>query len=170
MSKRKQYAMDEKLSAVCTYLTSTSMVATAKSTGINRKTLVQWKTTDWWDTEQTRLQHEKAEQHRQQYSKIVDKANQETLDRLENGDFAHYQGKKFRIPVKAKEAAIISGIATEKIHLADNMSISISSNQSSTEAIKALAQQFKDLSDSYKEKQANAIPGEHKRIEKDQEK
>ena len=156
MSKRKQYTLDEKMGAVRTYLTSPSMVATAKSTGINRKTLVQWKTTDWWDTEVTRLQHEKAEQHRHEYSKIVDKAQKQIFTKLPEAT--------------AAQAIVIAGIATDKIRLSDNMPTAISSNQSSTEAIKALSQQFKDLSDSYKEKQANAIPGEHKKIEKDQEK
>lgn len=135
--------MDEKLSAVCTYLTSPSMVATAKSVGINRKTLVQWKTTDWWDTEQTRLQHEKAEQHRHEYSKIVDKAQKQIFTKLPEAT--------------AAQAIVIAGIATDKIRLSDNMPTSISGDQGTSEAIKALADEFKALSDAYKAKDVKVI-------------
>ena len=166
-----KYTDEERRGAALEYGVYGNMAKVARTTGIPETTLFHWKNhSDWWDTLVVEVRGEKADEQRQGYSLIVDKAHREVIDRLEKGDFAHYQGKKFRIPVKAKEAAIISGIATEKIRLSDNLPTTITDNRSSEDQIKKLVQFFRDVSSKYKEKQANAIPGECKKIEEDQEK
>ena len=166
-----KYTDEERRGAALEYGVYGNMAKVARTTGIPETTLFYWKNhSDWWDTLVVEVRGEKADEQRQGYSLIVDKAHKETLDRLENGDFAHFKGEKFRIPVKAKDAAIIAGIATEKVRLSDNLPTSITANGNVEEEIKKIAQMFCDISSKYKEKQANAIPGEYKKIEKDQEK
>ena len=166
-----KYTDEERRGAALEYGVYGNMAKVARITGIPETTLFYWKNhSGWWDTLVVEVRGEKADEQRQGYSLIVDKAHKETLDRLENGDFAHFKGEKFRIPVKAKDAAIIAGIATEKIRLSDNLPTSITANGNVEEEIKKLAQYFCDISDKYTEKQANAIPGEYKEIEEDQDK
>ncbi len=166
-----KYTDEERRGAALEYGVYGNMAKVARTTGIPETTLFYWKNhSDWWDTLVVEVRGEKADEQRQGYSLIVDEAHKEILDRLKNGDFAHHQGKKFRVPVKAKEAAIISGIATEKIRLSDNMPTSITANGNTEEQIKKLVEFFNDISDKYTEKRPNAIPGEYKKIEEDQEK
>ena len=165
-----KYTDEERRGAALEYGVYGNMAKVARTTGIPETTLFYWKNhSDFWDTLVVGVRGEKADEQRQGYSLIVDKAHKEIVDRLDKGDFVHYQGKKIRIPVKAKEAAIISGIATEKIHLADNRFVSTGTNQNATEAIMALAQQFKELSDTYKAKDVNVIGGQCAKLEEDQE-
>ena len=131
-----KYTDEDRTQAAIQYAIKGNMVAVADDTGIARPTLVGWKGTDWWDTIITRVRQEKTDQHIAQYTAIIDKAQAVTLAKL--GD------------ATASQAAVVAGIATDKARLLLNLPTSISSTQGTTEAINALAKQFKELSDSYK--------------------
>ena len=64
----------------------------------------------------------------------------------------------------------MGGIAQDKARVQMNLPTSINSSQGGKEAMQALAQEFRELSeqhkaDQLKEKQANAIPGECTKID-----
>lgn len=67
------------------------------------------------------------EQIRANLTQIVELATKETLDRLRHGDFALIsRGATVRVPVKARDAAIIAGIAFDKLRLVEGKPTRIS--------------------------------------------
>ena len=86
------------------------------------------------------VRSEKAEEHRAQYSEIVDKAQAVTLAKLDDAS--------------AAQANLIACQATDKVRLADNMPTSIKSDSTSTQSVLDFLEQ---ISDSYREKQARVV-------------
>ena len=131
-----KYTDDQRTQAAIQYAIKGNMVAVAKDTGIPRKTIVDWKGSDWWDSIIAEVRQENTNYQVARYTAIIEKAQEITLAKLPEAT--------------AAQAAVISGIATDKARLLLNLPTSISSTQGTTEAINALAKQFKELSDSYK--------------------
>jgi hypothetical protein len=92
-----------------------------------------------------------------QLAQIIEKANVETLDRLEHGDAIRdaKSGEIIRQPIKAKESAIIGAVALDKLRLLENQPTRITAT---TNDVAALAEQFAELSRQWQEKQVNVIP------------
>jgi hypothetical protein len=90
-----------------------------------------------------------------QLAEIIEKANVETLDRLEHGDATRDKesGELIRQPIKGKESAIIGAVALDKLRLLENQPTRISA----TTDVSALAEQFAALSQQWQEKQAPTI-------------
>ncbi len=179
-----KYTNQQRREAVVEYSIHGNMTKVAEVTGIPDSTLSHWKHhSDWWVTCLGGLRNETSDRILPQYLEIVEKANKRQVDSLENGD-----EKLVWDPVKkehvtklvkptGKDASFMGGLAQDKARTLMNLPTSLTSNISTKDAMRALAQEFKDLSDEVKaeqerlkEKQANAIPGEYKKIEEDQEK
>ena len=96
----------------------------------------------------TTLHEAKATEHRQAYSRLVDKSlakAEQGIDKL--GD---------DLSAGDIRSLIVSGaVGTDKIRLADNLPGSITSR--SDDSIESLARTFKQLSDSFEEKNANTV-------------
>ena len=91
-----------------------------------------------------------------QLAEIIEKANIETLDRLVHGDAVRDKesGELIRQPIKAKESAIISAVALDKLRLLENQPTQIKADSSD---VKALAQQFAALSEAWQDRQATVV-------------
>ncbi len=135
------WSLEDKTQAAIQYAITGSLTKVEKATGIPDATVCTWKQQDWWVELVGEVRKEKAEEHRAQYSRLVDKAQKKALKLLPN-------------TTSAKEAMLVACMATDKVRLHDGMPTSISGQSA---GIQALAQQFKELSEKWDEKQVKVV-------------
>ena len=153
-----KYTDEDRRRAVLEYALTGSFTKVAKSMGIPRRTINDWKQSEWWDEMDAAVRHEKNDQILAKNEEILDLAQRELVERLENGDTQLVRTKdgvkKHRVPVKAKELGIIGGIAFDKRQIGLNQPTFISSK---TAGIEALAKQFEQLASQWHEKQKDVV-------------
>ena len=120
-----KYTDEDRRRAVLEYSLTGSLTKVASRTGIPRKTLSDWKNkSDWWVEVIAKVRHQKEAIIRANDEEVIDKAHREIVDRLDNGDVQLVRTKNgvelHRVPVKAKDAAIIKGISDDKRRLSLN--------------------------------------------------
>lgn len=182
VEKGSKYTDEQRREAVIEYGIHGNMAKVAEVTGIPDSTLSHWKHhSDWWVTLLGEVRNEISDRILPQNLQIAERANERVLDSLENGDEKLVWDKEKkehvikRVKPGAYQSMLVSGISQDKARTQMGLPTSITSNESVKDSINRLAQMFKDKSDQYKaeqlkEKQANAIPGEYKKIEEDQDK
>jgi hypothetical protein len=141
-----------------------SAAAVERKTGVSDATIGEWRKTDWWLDMQADLQDQYEDAIRAKMNAVIDKAFDETMERLENGDVIYdsKRGSQVRVPVKAKDAMTIGAIGYDKRRISLNMPTSINANAASGQ-IENLAKQFAELSQNFQYKQVredNSLPGE----------
>ena len=134
--------------------TGNSKVAASES-GVPSSTIRHWRVNDPdFALICEELRAEFSERIKSQLAEIIEKANVETLDRLEHGDAMwDKSGELTRLPIKGKESAIIGAVALDKLRLLENQPTSIVAKTD----VSALAEQFRQLSKQWQEKQVNVI-------------
>jgi len=147
-----KYSDDQRMEVAILYAISGNAKKVAKATGIPRTTIVSWKKADWWDNAVATVRSEKADEHRAKYSELVDKAQRVALEKLPQAS--------------AAQASIIAATATDKLRLHDGMPTEIVAN---SKDMKALANEFKELSRQMREKQINVVQTQDKTEESDDE-
>ena len=177
-----KYTDEQRRKAIALYVSKGLMSAVSRDTGIPESTLCEWKNKSGsWDTALEEVRNEIGDRILAQNLQIAEKSNERVTDSLENGDekLVWDPVKKEhvikRVKPTGKEASVMGGIAQDKARTQMGQPTTINSNKSVEEMINELAKIFNDKSnqhkaDQLKEKQVNAIPGEYKEIEKDQEK
>ena len=147
-----KYSDDQRMEVVVLYAISGNAKKVAKATGIPRTTIVGWKKAEWWEDAVTAVRSEKADEHRDKYSELVDKAQRVALEKLPQAS--------------AAQASIIAATATDKLRLHDGMPTEITGKSGD---MIALANEFRKLSMQWDEKQANVVKTQDKTEEKDDE-
>ena len=145
-----KYSDEQRMEVAILYAISGNAKKVATQSGIPRTTIVGWKKQDWWHDTVTRIRSEKADEHRAKYSELVDKAQQVALEKLPEAT--------------ALQAMTISGIGTDKIRLADNLPTTITDRSPD---LKALAEEFRQLSRQWNEKNAKVIAVQDKSDEEE---
>ena len=152
-----KYTDEDRRRAVIEYCVHGTMSKVAKITSIPDTTLAHWKNkSDWWDTLVAEVRNEISDHILAQNMEIATKAGERVLDSLENGDEKLIWDKAKsehvikRVKPTGKDASVMGGIAQDKARVQLNLPTSISSNQSSEEAIQALAKEFEKLSEQHK--------------------
>jgi len=158
----RTYTREEKAMAVASYVSKGTCLGAAKETGIPRSTIQSWQKTDWWPEMEQKYLAAFDNKIKATQRQIIEKSNEVIIDRLENGDPVFVREKEGMVlkrkPVSAKDAMIVGGITFDKNRLSEGMPTRITQGGASIgEELKALAEQFKQISDSYKEKQAKVI-------------
>lgn len=118
MSRRKRkvpgtkahWSDSQKIEAVTTWLATGNMALTAAALNIPHITVRQWKGKPWWNEMVKDIRSEENLQLDAKLSKVVAKATDQLLDRVENGDFQYDQktGKLVRKPISARDAAKVT--------------------------------------------------------------
>ena len=147
--KGSKYTDEQRTEAAIQYAVLGNMKTVAKATGLPRTTLNGWKKTDWWQELITEVQTEKYAEQRAKYAKIIDKAQQQTLDKLPDAN--------------AAQAHLIACQATDKVRLHDNLPTAISSNLDNRD----LAEQCKELSRTMRNHRVVATQSKDESKEKD---
>ncbi len=162
-----KYTDEDRRKAALEYSLTGSLTKVAARTGIPRKTLSDWKNkSDWWVEISAEVRHQKEAKILADNDEIIDKAHREIVDRLDNGDVQLVRTKNgvelHKVPVKAKDAAVIRGISDDKRRVSLNQPTAITGN---TTDMVALANEFRKLSQQWNEKRVNSIPGESEEID-----
>lgn len=97
------------------------MVKTAEETGIPLDTLKSWKKQAWWPRMMGQIRGEENALLAARYRKIVQKTQDKLLERVENGDITlGKDGDQVVLPVRARDLAVIAGIATQQMEKLDS--------------------------------------------------
>jgi hypothetical protein len=138
-----KYTDEDRRIAVVEYAVHGVMSKVSKSTGIPETTLSSWKRSDWWVGQVAEFRTQIEEAILSNNLKIATRAGEEIIDRIDNGDTQIVQGKPVKVPVKARDLAVVGGISQDKARVQLGQPTSISSN--TTEKLAALAEHFRKL-------------------------
>lgn len=109
-----------------------NMRRVSKVVGIPERTLTDWRRSEWFDELLEEVRSETDDIILANQERIIEMAHKELADRIQGGDHhlvkvgSDYEVK--RVPVKAKDLAVIGGVAYDKRRLSLNKPTSISAN------------------------------------------
>lgn len=134
----------KKIEAVTTYLSIGNLAETGRLLEIPYKTLEGWRYSDWWKELTAKIQAEGDQELDAKTSKIVDKALDQIMDRLENGDHIYDQktGRIRRAPVKLRELNATFNTLLDKRQLLRNKPTKIVEQQNTATQLQNLANEF----------------------------
>jgi hypothetical protein len=143
-----------KIQAVAMYMEMPNMVKVSELLGVSVNTLRNWKMEPWWFEVKNKILAEQDDEITTKFTKIVQKAQDVVVDRLDNGDWVVLKtGESKRKPVSAKDAAYISNNAVDKRQLLNDRPTSRVEKLTVDEKLRKLADQFERFT---KAKEINA--------------
>ena len=160
---RSKYSDEDRRRVVVEYCIKGNDKAVAKSTGISRQTVNTWRLhSEWWDRLVDTVRQEINEQILAQNMEIATKSGERVLDCLENGDEKLVWDKEKgehvikRVKPSGKDSMVISGISQDKARVQMNLPTQIQA-QAADAQIKTFIDEFRQISNSFKEKQAKVV-------------
>jgi len=160
---RSKYSDEDRRRAVVEYCVSGLMTKVSECTDIPETTLATWKNnSDWWDDLVASVRTEINERILAQNLQIATKASERVLDSLENGDEKLVWDKTKnehvikRVKPSGKDSMVISGISQDKARVQLNLPTQIQA-QAADAQIKSFIDEFREISHSFKEKNARVI-------------
>ena len=137
------HSPSEKAHAAALFAVTKNMAEVSKITNISEKTLSRWKQEPWFHEIVDRVKQEQNEVLDAKFSKVLDKAAEEMQDRVENGDWILTKdGATVRVPVKARDLAVVTSSLFDRRQLLRGESTTISSNVSTEDKLKKLWDKF----------------------------
>ena len=127
--KGEHYTPEQREEIVRTYLALGSYKKAAAALGISWQAIALWKHRDpvWWEETVAKIQTELEEQYRAGWRNVLSSALTVMQDRLENGNHklvqvgkdgdGNIQTQIVRVPVEAKDAVVIGGIAADTLRV-----------------------------------------------------
>ena len=106
----------KKLEALTTFLATGSQAHTSAITGVPEETIRLWRKSEWW-TEQTKeLKSNNNLKLDDKLAKVMDRALDAVMDRLENGEYIYdpRTGTTTRVPPKLRDAQKVAGVMIDK--------------------------------------------------------
>lgn len=114
---RNKYTPADKLAALTAYLVTGSTAKAEVHSGVPAGTIAAWKrNTEWWPALAEEVKKEKNDEMEALLTGILHESLAEVVDRLQEGDtfYDTKQGTTYKMPVKAKELAALTGILFDK--------------------------------------------------------
>ena len=95
----------KQLEAVTTYLATGNMAETSRLINVPKGTLDKWKTSDWWKDLIEEIQSGEGQKQDNKMSKVIDKALDVLVERIDSGDYQYDQktGRLVKVPLKARD-------------------------------------------------------------------
>lgn len=109
-----QYTNEQRLAVITAYVITGSMIRAATQTGIPQSTLYTWRKQPWFADMVENVRREKEQELDGAFTRIISKALDAVENRLDHGDAVLIDGAPVRLPVKARDAALIAAIAYDK--------------------------------------------------------
>jgi len=154
-SNGSKYTHDIKHAFIANYLVKGNCKAVAISMGLPVKTCDSWLRTEWGEALIAKLQDEKDAELDAIHTNIIHAAQEQVIDRIENGDFKLDKNNEIiRLGMDGKALATVAAITFDKRQISRNLPTSINSSMDNA-ALNKLQQQFQQLS-----KQSKVIEGE----------
>lgn len=121
------------------------MVETARVTNVPVSTLENWKRAEWWDETVQSIQSGEGQKQDNKMSKVIDKALDLILERMEQGDYQYDQktGRLVKVPLKARDLERVASGLFDKRQLIRKQPTNIkASDMNQQEHLLKLAEQF----------------------------
>ena len=147
VSNGSKYTDDVRKQAVALYAIKGTISYVSRELCISQQTLHDWKKQDWWHTLLEQVRNENQDEHISSYHEITRKA-------LAKADQAIDSLPDDLTAADIKALVVTGATATDKARLLQNMPTSIKGDSSS---MQELADQFKQLSKQWTEKQVNVV-------------
>lgn len=137
----------KKIEVATLYLSLGNYAETSRVSGVPIATIEMWKRQDWWKELLKKIQEEDDQKLDAKTSKIIDKALEGLLDRIENGEHIYDQrtGRIKRTPAKLRDLNLAFTTLLDKRQLLRNKPTRIVEQQSSAEQLNDLAKSFADF-------------------------
>lgn len=111
----KIWTREDKMQAVSVFLTTGNTRTTATKLGMDRDVLRRWMASKWWPVALAEMRAKFEEELTAEYGATIRKANLELMERLNQGDVKlNRKGKQVRVPVGARDLALIAAISFDK--------------------------------------------------------
>lgn len=115
----RQYSLEERRLAAISYLIEGTAMGVERVTGIPNETVSSWirgdgSAAEWWPMLLKTAAIERQAQLDAKLTAIVHRALDEVDDRLQNGEHVVIKGEIHKLPIRAKDAAVIAGVAYDK--------------------------------------------------------
>jgi len=140
-----KYSPEIKLHAVITWLLTGNLSKTERILDLKKGLVASWKQrADWWPALTAAIQKERGEELDHELTTLISDTTTSIKERLENGDWKYNPklDKLVRVPVQAKEAAIIMDKAIGNRNLLRGDPTSRSESVSVKEHLTSLRQEF----------------------------
>lgn len=143
LTGKGEWSEVDKIRAVAIYLEIGILTKVGEMTGIPIETLRTWKTSPWWHEVKQKILAEEDDKISSSFSRIVNKAQKEVIDRLENGDWIVLKtGEKQRVPMKGKDAQYILNSAVDKRQLLNDRPTSRTESLTTNDKLRKIGQEF----------------------------
>ena len=139
-----QWPQRKKVEACTIWCATGSPSIVSAQTNIPTNTLKSWMKQDWWKDMVTDLRNADNEVLDTKLTKAMDKALEQIMDRLENGEYVLDQktGKVKQIPVKLRDSTVALNTLLDKRQLLRKLPTKITEQTTTTAQLANLAQQF----------------------------
>ena len=171
--KARKYTNDQKINAAVLYAHKGTFCAVARDMNIPRTTLIGWSKQGLWDDAVVKARHQIREHILAKNLSNAVKAGDELADRIENGDQKLFKVKKVIThedgsvevaddyelraePMRGRDLAVVGGIMQDKAARDLGLPTQIHA-QAADAQIQALIKEFKEISESYREKQVKVV-------------
>lgn len=118
MTERREYSIEEKIEAAIAWLITGNSVEAGKLCGVNDRTIRNWMQQTWWEDILREAQGRKQKELDALWTGLIHRTATELKDRIDNGDTVISKTGEKKIPVKAKDLAVVMAIAVDKRALA----------------------------------------------------
>lgn len=141
---RGNWSEKKKLEALSYFVANGSLAETSRHCQVPYYTLVTWKQSDWWKDKVRDIQNEDYDRLDVKLTKALDKALEQVMDRIENGDHIYdpRTGKIRQIPVKLRDANIAFNGLMDKRQLIRKQPTKIIEQTTTAAQLQNLANQF----------------------------
>lgn len=158
-----QYPAQMKLEAVVHFMLTGSVKEAADKIGVSIKTVSEWKRkTEWWPKALNEIRKSKQDELDSALTTAIHSAVYEISDRLDKGDWViNRQGEKVRVPVRARDAAVIMNNLYDKRSLIRGDLPNLK-DEARKDALKELERRFTDIAKGLKEKDVTPTKEEPK--------
>ena len=133
MARKTYTSADRREAAMALLIYDGSTKTAARHLGMPPSTLLLWQRREDWSEIVSTVQDEYEQKYEKQltgrYDRLVDTAQEQLADRLENGDYVFdKQGQLVRKPMSGKDISVAGGICFDKSRLLKNRPTSIQGN------------------------------------------
>lgn len=119
MAERREYSVEEKIEAAIAWLITGSSEEAGKLCNTPGRTIRSWMQQTWWEDILREAQGRKQKELDAVWTGLIHKTALELRDRVDNGETVFTKtGEARKVPVKAKDLAIVMSIAVDKRALA----------------------------------------------------
>ena len=144
-SSGSQYTDEQRQQAIANYIVTGNITKTAELVNIPRRTINQWKLSEWWDAAVAKMRLEKHDELDANLSNIIHSATEALSERIASGDaYIDKEGEVRLKPMSGRDLATVTGIIFDKRQIMRNLPTSIKA-ESTDARLNSLAEKVREL-------------------------